>query len=158
MAQGNRLDVEFSQEHKDEIREAARRLSELLMPPLVSLSARERKELPKTGEKSYSFVGKSLDYARRNPGLVPAYLRMENFERDFAAMEFLKEMHQVLMPLASALEDTYLLAGSETYQGALAFYRSVKGAAESGDAAARSILRDLAVRFAENGPRKKPVE
>jgi hypothetical protein len=99
------------------------------------------------GDKSLAFVGKALEYAKQNPGLVPTFLDLPESEKDF---ELVKALNNVLKPLAQLVEkldDTTLQAGSEAYTAALIFYNAVKGAAKAGVPGTKSVYDDLQARF-----------
>jgi hypothetical protein len=55
----------------------------LLAPYMIALTPAERHELPKMGEKTIGFVEKAYDFANHNPNLVPPYLDMDAFGKDF---------------------------------------------------------------------------
>lgn len=153
----NKFDVDFSKLDRDQIVGLIRKLTAMLVPPLITLTAEDRQNMPKTGEKNYSLVTKAYDYATRNTELVPSFLKMANFEHDVESMEFLKELHHELGPLATAVEDSLTLAGSEALQEALVFYKNVRQAAETGDTKAKPIYDDLAVRFPGYSHKEKKV-
>ena len=94
-----------------------------------------------------AFVQKIHDYARKNPDLVPPYLDLEEMSRDLAAIRQLREFQMDLGPLASAVDDNMILAGSDAYRAALLFLNSTKLAAKSNIGCAHSIYQDLSTRF-----------
>ncbi|MDR2782966.1 MAG: hypothetical protein LBB48_03850, partial [Treponema sp.] len=98
----------------------------LLAPYMLALTAAERRELPKMGEKTIAFVEKAYDFARQNPNLVPPYLEVDTFGVDFADAHGFWTLLNTVQQLEEAIDDTELTAGSEAYQAALVFYKSVK--------------------------------
>ncbi|MDR1866029.1 MAG: hypothetical protein LBR08_10720 [Bacteroidales bacterium] len=119
----------------------------LIRPYGIVLSPVQRKSIPKMGEKTLSFVGKSLELAKQNPELAPRYLDMAALEIDY------KDAHGLLKAIIGAkqlyqsISDTAMQAGSEAYQSALAFYNSVKIAAAQGVAGAKAVYEELRKRF-----------
>ena len=47
----------------------------------MDLSPQDRRELPKIGDKTLTFVAKSLDYAMAHPELCPPYLDVPEFQK-----------------------------------------------------------------------------
>lgn len=147
MAQANLHQLSLSAEELQAVSDAITTLRNTLQPYLQSLSTEDRRELPKMGSRTVDFVTKARDYGVKYPDMVPGFLSMELFEEDLKGVELLRGLQRDLTPLLTNLEDTLLLAGSEAYQAALIFYRSVKMAADTGLPDARAIRDDLAQRF-----------
>ena len=147
MAQQNLIEITFTADEQTQIRGALTVLRDVLGPKLKTLSAADRRELPKMGDKTVSFVRKTLEYGEQNPVLVPAFVDLVMIRADLNGVEILREFAQVLRPLTTAVEDTMMLAGSEAYQGGLAIYRNIKAAVKSKVANAETIFKDLSARF-----------
>ena len=47
----------------------------------MDLSPQDRRELPKIGDKTLTFVAKSLDYAMAHPELCQPYLDVPEFQK-----------------------------------------------------------------------------
>lgn len=101
----------------------------------------------KLGDKSLSFVGKALEYARQNPAVVPPYIDVNEFERDLNLYVQLTKLLYPLHQLVEKLDDTTMQTGSEAYSAALLFYNAVKGAARAGVPGVKNIVDDLQTRF-----------
>ncbi|HMY38238.1 MAG TPA: hypothetical protein PK011_02840 [Marinagarivorans sp.] len=147
MAQPNLINLIIPAADLQDIQTALNTLTSKLAPHLISLSANERKEIPKMGDKTQAFVGKAREYASQNPDLVPNYLDVGAFEVDWQAVELLSRLQRQLAPLADNLSDSLALSGSEAYQAALIFYRNIKMAARAGVPNAKTIEADLSNRF-----------
>lgn len=147
MAQKNRLDITISDTDMADIDAAIATLNEKLAPYLISLSTEDRMSLPKLGDRTRAFVDKAREYAQQYPELVPNFVNLDDFDTDLTANAVLSRILRGIQPLTSNLEDSHLLSGSEAYQAALIYYRSVKMAAESDIPNASAIYRDLAKRF-----------
>jgi len=122
-------------------------LQEKLLPYLKSLSADERKELPKMGDKTIAFVQKALEYSGQNAEFVPSFLDVKEFENDMKAVELLRSIFNPLSQISDAVQDTLTLSGSDAYSAALIFYSAVKSAAKTNAPKSQSILNDLSSRF-----------
>jgi hypothetical protein len=119
----------------------------LLAPYLLALTPAERRELPKMGEKTIGFVEKAFDFARQNPNLVPPYLDVDAFGVDFSDAHGLWSLLNSVEQLKEGLDDTEMIAGSEAYQAALVFYKSVKMAARQDIPGAKAVYEELRTRF-----------
>lgn len=147
MAQENLFDLNIPADDLQAVQDALQTLATRLAPHLTSLSTDDRRALPKMGDKSLAFVRKAREYAHNHPDLVPGFLSLELFENDLRAVDTLSNLRRVLQPLADNLEDSLMLGGSEAYQAALVFYRSVRAAAQSGQPNAKTVYEDLSARF-----------
>ncbi|MDR2510313.1 MAG: hypothetical protein LBC77_06685 [Spirochaetaceae bacterium] len=128
----------------------------LLAPFMIALTPQERHEMPKMGEKTVSFVEKAYDFARHNPNLVPPYLDMVSFGADFGDAHGLWTLVNSIRQLDENAGDTEMAAGSEAYQAALVFYKSVKMAAAEDIPGAKAVYEELKTRFP--GARRKSGE
>jgi hypothetical protein len=125
----------------------------LLAPYFVALTPSERHELPKMGEKTIGFVEKAYDFAKQNPNLVPPYLDIVAFGVDFGDAHGLWTLVNSIRQLDENTSDTEMAAGSEAYQAALVFYKSVKMAAAQDIPGAKAVYEELKTRF-PGGKRK----
>ena len=124
---------------------------------LFNLTADERKAMRVMGDKSIAFVQKALEYAEKNPALLPPYLDLAEAKKDFALTHDLYSILQQINTLQRAVEDTMMVAGSEAYDAALIFYKSVKGASRVNVPGSEAIYNDLQQRFAVK-PQKTAVK
>jgi hypothetical protein len=154
MPQENLFDLNLSAADLQAVQDAIQVLTTKLGPHLISLSVETRRELPKMGDKTLAFVRKAREYAQNHPDLVPGFLSLALFDNDLRGVDTLSNMRRALVPLSANLEDSLMLTGSEAYQAALVFYRSVKAAALSDTPNAKAIYADLSERF-PGGSRNK---
>lgn len=156
MSQNNQIALNIPEADLAEIKEYIKKLQDKLMPYLKSLSAEDRMELPKMGDKTVSFVQKTLEYCRENPELVPSFLNVDDFGVDLQGYETLRSLYQPVLQISDALLDTMLLSGSEAYMAALIFYNATKNAVRSKVPKSETIYADLSTRFAK-GKRETPT-
>jgi hypothetical protein len=123
------------------------------LPFLLSLTTAERKEMAKMGDKTLAFVTKALEYAQADAANLPPYITLAEFAKDVKAVQDLMKVLRPLQKVAESVEDTAMLAGSEAYQAALAYYNFQKGAMKAGQTGAKTIVQDLSARF-PGRPRK----
>jgi hypothetical protein len=129
------------------VKDAIQVLNEKLLPHLQNLSADDRREIPKMGDKTFAFVSKAHAHMVTNPTLVPPYVAVDELKVDLEAVETLRQLFTPLRQLADLVDDTMLLSGSEAYIAALAFYNYVKGAGKAGVPGTDLIYSDLKQRF-----------
>ncbi|MDR1606464.1 MAG: hypothetical protein LBS41_05065 [Streptococcaceae bacterium] len=130
------------------------KIDRMMSPYLLTLTAKERQEMTKMGNKSLSFVEKAYDYATKYPHLYPAYLNLADFAIDKADATGLRQIIISVRQLCDDLESTAMLAGSESFQNSLAFYRSSKDAATRNVPGASEVYSDLKERFPGKKKRK----
>ena len=127
----------------------------VLKPRLVSMSAEQRRDVPKLGDANQPFVDKVMHYAKNNPEFAPAYMDIPEMEIDLNAVDSLTDIFRPLQQLIQQLDDSILLSGSEAYIASLAYYNSVKIASRMKIAGAKVVYEDLKQNFARGkyGPR-----
>jgi hypothetical protein len=126
-----------------------------LAPYLIGLTEKERQDLFKMGNKTVATVQKVKSYTDTNPEFVPTYMQTAEFDKDVAVVTQLTPMQNVAFQLASDLDDTRMLSGSEALAEALIYYGSVREAANRGIPQAKPIYADLKERFSQ---RNKPKQ
>ncbi len=128
-----------------------------LLPFLVNLTPDDIRGLSKISDKSESFVAKALGYAETVPQLVPPYLNVPEFRKDYNLYLQLKSLLQQLEQLSEGVRDTTIAVGSEANAGALTFYKSAQVAAKLNVPGADSVVDDLAQRFEGQGNSGEPT-
>jgi hypothetical protein len=141
----------------EELKRKVKEMGDLLNPYALALTPQERRTLPKMGEKTVSFVEKAHELATDNPDLCPHFFRLDEFTIDIKDATGLRSVKTGVVQVQEVLDDIELLAGSEAYQAALAFYNYVKMLAARDVPQAKAVYEELKKRFPSVG-RKKPVE
>lgn len=156
MANGteNIISIQIPESDVKQVTEYLNKIQEILKPYLIALSPEERQRMLKMGDKTVSFVEKTLDYVKSNPEFVPAYMNVLEFEKDTTAVKNLITMLNPVVQLEQGINDTEMLAGSEAYTAALIYYNSVKQAAKNNVPNAAAIYDDLSKRFDGQGKKK----
>ena len=124
---------------------------------IISLTPDERKSTLKMGDKTIAFVQKALDYANQNPAMVPAFLDLNEANKDYALTHDLYTILQQVYALTTAMEDAMMVASGEAYSAALIFYNAVKGAVRSNVPGSQAIVDDLSAQFPGKGNKPAPV-
>lgn len=130
-----------------QIKSRLNEIKTLLTPYAVTLTPAERHNLLKMGEKSLAFVEKAHDFAVENPAFVPPFLNMPEFNIDFADAHGLWTIRNDALQVYELIDDTTMVAGSESYHAALTFYNSVKIAAAQDVPGAKAVYEELKKRF-----------
>ncbi|SDC27952.1 hypothetical protein [Williamwhitmania taraxaci] len=127
------------------------------LPMLINLTNDDRHNLAKMGDKTLAFVTKTLEYAKQNPSVVPAFLNVAEFENNVTTVNNLSRMQKPLRQLIEEIDDTTLYVGSEAYTDALTFYTALKGAAKANVPGMKSVYDDLQARFPGRGKGTPPT-
>lgn len=151
----NQISVEIPQEILTEINAKLQEVKTLLAPYMGSMTLEERKSLPKMSDKTVAFVSKVVEYTNSNPKFIPPMMDAVEFKKDYTVNQALAPLHANAQQVREIMRDTIMLAGHEAYVQALYYYGSIKLAAKSGDAEAKTILEDLSKRFPRG---KTPTE
>ena len=79
--------------------------------PQCHAACGERRGLQSLSSGNEPFVTKALAYAEANAGLVPPYLNVPEFRKDYNLALALQAILQVSSPMQSSIEDTAAAAG-----------------------------------------------
>lgn len=119
-------------------------VKEMLAPYLLALSGdEERRMLLTMNDKSYGFVSKTVAYCQQYPELMPGYLEFDKMNNDFAAITAIRSLLDNCTQLKNDLEDTMMLAGTETFAQCLLFYNNIKLVSQKGQLKAATIADEL---------------
>jgi hypothetical protein len=149
----NRISIQIPDKELQLALQKLAEVSAMLEPYLIALTAEERRQIPKMSDGNAPFVEKALRYAKGQPDLAPAYLKIEEMDIDFKAVNDLAKIFQEVTRLGSALDDTIKLAGSEAWMAALAYYNSVKMGTKLNVPGAKPVYEDLRKRFGSSRTR-----
>lgn len=154
----NRISIELSAADVAAINAAIAVLAEKLQPILIALEAEDKKNLAKLGEKSVSFVAKTLQYAESDTEFLPPFIDLPEMKKDWTGFNVLNGFLRPLQQITKNLDDTATLCGSEAILAGLAYYNSVRQAVKLKVPKAAAIYDDLSQRFEAQKARKiKPA-
>lgn len=151
MSTNNQISVEIPQTTLDEVNQKLQECKTLLAPYLKALTVDDRKSLFKMGDKTVATVQKVKSYLETNPEFAPVYMDKNEFLKDEAVVTGLNPISNLVDQLASDLNDTITLAGSEALMASMLYYGTTKEAASKGVATAKPIYEDLSQRFSKRG-------
>jgi hypothetical protein len=127
------------------------------LPFLITLTPSERKQLPKAGPNSLSFVENALAAAQNNPAILPAGFDQDEFESDVNLFSVLTDLNTAIAQLASEVDDTRMAVGSEAMAEARQVYGYVKAAVKT-TPGLKPVADQLAERFQRaNATKKTPA-
>lgn len=121
------------------------------LPFLIGLTIEERVALPAIDVNNKAFTEDAINAGVNNPTLVPNFVSMPNMQNDLLLYNQLDEIKGLVNQLLEKIEDTQLLAGSESYISGLALYKFFTAAADAGVAGADAVVAQLKTRFAGQG-------
>jgi hypothetical protein len=156
MSAPNQLNVEIPQTVIDSVLAKLGDCKAELAPYMQGLTAQERQDLFKMGDKTVSTVQKTQSYTVTNPEFAPAYMDIREFNRDIAVVNQLKPLEDLAKQIVVDISDTSMLAGSEALQQALFYYGQVREANSKGVATSRAIYDDLQPRFSRKRAKPSP--
>ena len=149
----NNLSFQIPEADLQAVKDALATIQSILSPYLMALTPEERRVLPKMGDGTTPFVSKVIEYADDNPEFVPPFVNVQEMKLDWNAVQDLMPLLRAVSQLESNLNDTVMLAGSESFVSSLSYYNSVKLAAKMNVPGAKVIYEDLRKRFEGNAKR-----
>lgn len=154
----NRISIQISSADAKAIYDAIAVINDKLQPILIALDANDKRNLAKIGDKSVSFVDKTIQYAETNAEFTPAFVDVAELKKDYEAFNVLNGFLRPLTQIIKNLDDTATLCGSEAIGATLAYYNSVKQAAKMGVPNAATVYDDLSQRFEAQKARRVTSE
>lgn len=128
------------------------------LPFLIKLDNNVKKGLTSMDDSRIPFVGKCLQYAKKEKMIVPPYVDITELEKDYNLFTSLQNLSREINRLADMINDTRIAAGSDAYVASLSLYNSVKQAAKMNVPGTKPIVDDLKKTFDSFGPTSKPTE
>jgi hypothetical protein len=129
-----------------------------MIPNNIKLKPSERRSMFKLNTKRHEFVEKAVQFMRKNPNTVPAFVDFQvcnNYVHLYAQYaELLDEMEQV----KTKLEDAKLVIGNEILKQTRAYFQNSKNASESGNELLGKIYKELKPHYAVGRNSKKTAE
>lgn len=137
------IQLSFSEEEKASLKDALRTIQDIIKPTAPNLSTDERREYGSIAEQNKLKINKARTYMAEYPAFVPAFVDVEEFERDYQARQEIGEILIAITDLERQLSDIKILLDYDNYQDVLAFYRSVRYHAKEQDSSAITIYNDM---------------
>jgi hypothetical protein len=117
------------------------------LPFLLTLTADERRALPKAGDKNRAFVLKALEVAVQNPTILPGIFSVEEMKKDVELGPPLQSILLAVARLEEMLNDTIAVVNGEAYSAALSVYNYARASGK--DAALQGTVEELGKVFSK---------
>ncbi len=151
------IQVVYTAEEMEQVKNSLNQLEALANKYRPNLTAEERSSYGTIKELNKLFVNKSKILMEQNSNLVPPFLDMEEFNRDFTARKNIEDVLLRIDRIVRDLSDIKILLDNDNYQDSLAFYRGVRYWAKEKQDGAIAVYNQLKV-FFPNGKRKNDEE
>ncbi|PXX98886.1 hypothetical protein DF185_16050 [Marinifilum breve] len=154
----NKISFTLTDEEKTQVNDAIKVLEDILEPKLETLIPDDKRDLPKMGDKTVSFVEKSLGYGQTYPEFVPGFVDINEAQIDLDSVKTLRQFLTPLSRITNEIDDTMVLAGSEAYASSRVIYKVLKNAAAMGQPGAAEAVEELKKRFPGTRKKETPAE
>ena len=141
--------VAIPQEVIDQVTQKLEECRDLMHPYMQGLPAKQRMSMFKMGNLSQAIVAKTKSYMKTNPEFIPYYLDQNDFYRDELIARQLQPIANLSKQLSTDINDTAMLAGSNTMKKVQMYYGQVLEGFKKGVESSRVIYEDLSKRFAK---------
>lgn len=157
MKKDDLIQVVFSEEELNLANESLTRLEEFGKKHSPNLTAEDRVSYGTIKENNKLFVNKSKTLMEQNSNLVPPFIDMEEFNRDFEARKIIEDTLLRIDRIVRNLSDIKILLDNDNYHDSLAFYRAIKYWAMEQQEGAIAIHEQLKIYF-PNSRKKNETE
>ena len=139
----NRISLSITDAQKQTVLDAATNLADATTNFNVVIEKEELKSLSKLGDARIPFVEKVVQYAVSNPEFLPPFGNVAEFNTDFEAFKDIRELVRPLRQILDNMENSMAVCGSEAWDFARNYYKSVQFQARMGVPGAQTIYDDL---------------
>ena len=139
----NRISLDISDTQKTAVETAANALKTATEPFKIVIEKEEVKSLAKIADRRIPFVEKAVEYSVSNPEFLPPHADVPEFEQDLQTFKDIREMIRPLRQILDNLENTMFVSGSEAWEAARSYYKTVQFHARMGTPGAQTIYDDL---------------
>ena len=139
----NRISLSVSDDKKARIAALVAQLVAEVKDLYTQMSKEEIKSLAKMGDGRIPFVEKVAVHAAANSQFVPPFGDVPEFQIDLQAFKDGREIVSPLRQIVNNLENTTMISGSEAWDFARNFYKSIQYHAKMGVPDAQTIYDDL---------------
>lgn len=129
-----------------------------MIPNNIKLKPSERRSMFKLNTKRQEFVQKAVQYMRKNPNTVPAFIDVTVCNSYVHLYDQYAELLEELDQVKTKLEDAKLVIGNEIMKQTRAYFQNSKNASESGNEQLDKIYKELKPHYAVGRNSKKLIE
>lgn len=127
-----------------------------LKPYLLDTITKETLDtMQKLGDRSESFVRKSIELAEQEPDLVPGYIQVNDAKEDLLLFDQLRNLESGLKQLQNWVSSNRSLAGAEALDFANDHYASIRFLSKNNHPKAKEAYETLQVRYKTHGRKKQ---
>ncbi|MEW6026099.1 MAG: hypothetical protein AB1599_02225 [Planctomycetota bacterium] len=155
MALDNLISVSLTPQELAAIDGALTTIETTLQGKVINLTPDERIRYASISTEMRPWIRKCRDYMNQLPSIVPGYINLTELDADMKARRDIETRLNRAKAAVESMDDTYLLLGSDVLTNCLAFYRSVKAAAQANVPGSTGVYQDLAQQF-PGRPRSVP--
>ncbi|CAN5473259.1 hypothetical protein BH10ACI1_BH10ACI1_23500 [soil metagenome] len=139
----NRISLDITDAQKAEVASDTSKLINSTKDFNIVVTKEEIKHLPKMADGRLPFTEKAAEYSVSNPEFLPPHADVPEFQKDLKTFKDTREIARPVRQIADNLENTMTVSGSEAYDAARDYYKTVKFHAEMGTPGAQTIYEDL---------------
>lgn len=125
------------------------------MPPLVTLSDKQRRRIPRVGIRTRGFLELFIEAAQADPTILPAGITLEKFMDQVDLFNGLSLIQTNVADCNTALADSTLAVGAELYATARSGYAMLKTPAGASKVQEQKAL--MRQRFVTKAKRSQPT-
>jgi len=155
MALEDLVSVELTHQEITDVTTALDSIITIIKPKAKNLTPAERQLYGRVRYEFEVWIDKTRAYMTGNPTLVPPYIDMTEYEKDYNARAAMKPIESKLQQLYEMFDDTFVLLGHDLYTNSIAFYNAVKTAAKNNVPGSTTIYQDLKQQFPGGGKKKE---
>ena len=127
-----------------------------LMPFLVTITKKESHDLHKMGSKSVEYANLGVSGATTFPAEMRSGFSTAEFQKDANLSGKLLEIQVKTNMVNEMVNDTLMAVGTDTMASADEVYDQLKKAAKKGNAPAKAVVDQMALRYKGQGKKKTP--
>lgn len=139
----NRISITITDAQKSAINTKTGELATVTNGFQTVIDKNTLKSLSKIADGRIPFVEKVLQYAVTNPEFLPPYADVDEFKIDFKTFLDMRELIRPMRVVIDNMETTMQVSGSEAWDFARAYYKTVQFQAKMGVPGAQTIYDDL---------------
>lgn len=158
MSLSNLISVTFTTDELKQLDAHLLAIETLLQQKGVALTAEQRQEYGRMGNRTENWSQKTQSYMISQPKFTPSFVDAAETERDFAARKALMPRASRVKSIMNQFDDTLLVLGSDIYDSCVAYYRNVKLLAQQNVPGAKAVYDDLSDQFATRSVPKSEVK
>ncbi len=112
----------------------------------------------KMGDKSLAFVGKTIQYAKDFPKVIPEIIDIEKLQCEYDKAQELEIVVRKMETILASVKDTRMVAAEHAYMLSLKVYQAFKVANNLDVPGISAIIEDLGKRFNNRTTSRKSTQ